>query len=691
MFKATQQLFTLIVILLAFATTASAAVVINEIMYNTPGSPDIEWLELYNSGDSAIELDDWYLLDSDPLHPICLLSGDLGPGQFLVVVGDFNEFTPQYPGVSNVNVNDFDPNGTGFGLSNSSDTINLYDDDGELQDTVTYFDSGDWPNSADGDGPSLELVSPLLENNVSSAWDPSLVTYGTPGQQNSTFMDNQAPIIHDTDREPRLPVSGQDVLITALVSDQEGLQSVELFVDIGAGFVVQAMIDDGNHGDGAAADSLFGASIASQPDGTLVKYYVQATDALGQITTKPSTAPVAYRAYTVGHMVPPLFVSEIVANNATGMVDEMGENDDWVEIWNGGLFPVDLTGMYLTDNLGDHRNWMLPSVVLQPAQFYIVWCDGDTEQGINHASFGLASSGEEIGLYDNEEGGNTIIDGFIFGIMAPDASYGMVQALDKSGKIMGERGQEYYAIPSPGFVNNGTYLSDVVINEFQTTSLGGGVDDWVEFYNRGEQTIDISGWWVSDDRATPMRWSFPPGTMLQPDSHYLVDEITLGFSFSSSGEEVMLTESDGITGMDFQSFGVQQPDVSLGRTNDGIPYWSYFDVPTPGTANIDGDTSDADGNAAPTVFRVDSAYPNPFNPSTTISFTLPQSEEVVVKVYSLDGRLVRTINAGVMGAGSQKILFNGMDDFGCPLASGTWFATVRTGSASDVVKMLLLK
>lgn len=690
-------LFVSVIFVIVWATVASSAIVINEIMYNSPGSPDVEWVELFNSGDVSVELDDWYLLDDNFTHPVCLLSGNLEPGQYLVVVGDFILFSSVHPGVTNTNVNAFDPGGAGFGLGNSNDSVQLFTDDGVLHDIVTYLDGGAWPGSADGDGPSLELVSPFLENNAGSAWDPSLILNGTPGVQNSTFTTNQAPTIHDTDREPRLPDETQFVLINALVSDQEGLASVQLFVDTGAGFVAVPMYDDGNHGDGAAADSLFAASIAPQSDGSLVRYYVQATDAIGQVTTKPSSAPLAFHAYTVGHTPSTLWVSEIVANNVAGMVDEMGEHEDWVEIFNPGGSAVDLTGMFLTDNLGDHRNWMLPPVILESMEFYIVWCDGQPEQGVNHASFSLSAGGEEIGLYDSEQGGNTLIDGFEYGLMGADISFGMGHrpmifvpgAWDNWGSPL-ELGNEYFPTPTPGEHNGWEYLSDVVINEILTTSNSGGIDDWVEFYNRGQTSVDISGWWVTDTHNTPMRWSFPGGTVLPPGGHYVVSEVTLGFSFSSLGEEVMLTAPDGITGMDYLPFSDQQPDLSLGRAADGLPLWSIFNTPTPGMPNPDPATPAVD-DVAPSVLSINGVYPNPFNPSTTIGFALPQSGEVGVQIFSLDGRLVRTINAGVFDSGPQQILFNGLDDYGHPLASGTWFAKVSCGSASDVVKMMLVK
>ncbi len=675
---------------------AHADVVINEIMYNTLGSPDVEWIELYNTGPSTVELDDWYLIDSDPSHPHCNLVGDLPAGGFLVVVGDFALFTPQYPLVTNLNVNDFDPNETGFGLSNGGDTIFMYDDDGELVDTVAYDDGGAWPGSPDGDGPSLELVNPGLDNSIPSSWDASLVDWGTPGQVNSVFQDNQAPIIHDTDRDPKLPQADDEVLITALVSDASDLDRVELFVDSGSGFISGPMFDDGAHGDGAAADSLFGATIEAMPVGTLVRYYVAAYDDFGNVVTKPSDAPASFRAYTVGYNpVSTLQVTEIMASNATSLADEFGEFDDWVEIGNYGPDPVDLTGMFLTDNFGDHRKWMLPEVVLDANGYLVIWCDNEPEQGPLHANFKLSGGGEDIALYDSEEHGNTLIHGFGFGLQNEDMTFGLYLIFvgvpdpeKSSGLVFAE--PEYLSSPTPGSYNSAEPLSLVVINEFLTTSDAGGIDDWIEFHNRSNQAVDISGWAVSDDSDDPLKWVFPANTILAAGDYIVVDEVELDFSLSSSGEMIQLSSADGQTGLDFIAFGQQQPDISYGRDGGLISHWAFIDPPTPGTFNPSA-LSPVGEDHLPTVLKVTGVHPNPFNPITKIHFELPREARVSVVIYGLDGRLVRTIDGGVMSAGSADLVFDGLDDQGRRLASGAFFARVQAAGEVAVVKMMMVK
>ncbi len=83
--------------------------------------------------------------------------------------------------------------------------------------------------------------------------------------------------------------------------------------------------------------------------------------------------------------------------------------------------------------------------------------------------------------------------------------------------------------------------------------------------------------------------------------------------------------------------------------------------------------------------------PNPFNPKTTIRFDLPQAQVARVAVYALDGRLVRTLLSESLAAGSHAVEWNGTDQRGCAVASGTYFCRIEAGSSSATRKMLLAK
>jgi len=84
-------------------------------------------------------------------------------------------------------------------------------------------------------------------------------------------------------------------------------------------------------------------------------------------------------------------------------------------------------------------------------------------------------------------------------------------------------------------------------------------------------------------------------------------------------------------------------------------------------------------------------YPNPFNPSTTISFSLGSAERVVIDVYNIRGQMVRSLVSGVYGAGSHTVVWNGCADDGVSVGSGVYFYRMVSGGFSEVRKMLLLK
>ncbi len=91
------------------------------------------------------------------------------------------------------------------------------------------------------------------------------------------------------------------------------------------------------------------------------------------------------------------------------------------------------------------------------------------------------------------------------------------------------------------------------------------------------------------------------------------------------------------------------------------------------------------------TYRLDQNYPNPFNPTTNISFTLPATERVTLKIYDMTGREVKTLVSGVMSAGTHVVTWNGTDNNGTHLASGTYFYTLQVNGHKLYRKMTLLK
>jgi C1A family cysteine protease len=85
-------------------------------------------------------------------------------------------------------------------------------------------------------------------------------------------------------------------------------------------------------------------------------------------------------------------------------------------------------------------------------------------------------------------------------------------------------------------------------------------------------------------------------------------------------------------------------------------------------------------------------YPNPFNPTTAISYTVPEpGAEVRLTVYDLAGRVVRTLVEGVEQGGDHVVVWHGRDDAGRPVGSGVYFYRLVVGSESVERKMVMLK
>jgi hypothetical protein len=297
-------------------------VVINEIMYHPYSAalkaedPRLEYIELFNSGQGPVSLAGWQFTQGiEFTFPDTILPA----GGYLVVAADVGAFKSAYPGVSNV------IGGWTGRLSDSGETITLCSALGATVDEVPYADEGDWgvrelgpvdvghrgwqwSDQTDGGGKSLELINPGLPNEYGQNWAAGTEVGGTPGRVNSTASADIAPLIEDVMHAPAIPGPADRVTVTARVID-ESTQGVTVRLryrvdrstytnantypqENPADFGAVTMMDDGAHDDGAPGDGLYGARIPPQPDGTIIEFYVEATDSGGRTRTWPAPSVV---------------------------------------------------------------------------------------------------------------------------------------------------------------------------------------------------------------------------------------------------------------------------------------------------------------------------------------------------------------------------------------------------------------
>lgn len=102
-------------------------------------------------------------------------------------------------------------------------------------------------------------------------------------------------------------------------------------------------------------------------------------------------------------------------------------------------------------------------------------------------------------------------------------------------------------------------------------------------------------------------------------------------------------------------------------------------------------TTSIEASAPPARIRLGANYPNPFNPSTTLPLSLPRDGRVELAVYDAAGRRVRTLLSGLLPAGEREAVWDGRDDAGRALASGTYFAGLRSAGGLQVRPLTLVR
>ncbi len=97
------------------------------------------------------------------------------------------------------------------------------------------------------------------------------------------------------------------------------------------------------------------------------------------------------------------------------------------------------------------------------------------------------------------------------------------------------------------------------------------------------------------------------------------------------------------------------------------------------------------GAKIPTQFALMDNYPNPFNPTTTIKYDLPEAGLATLTIYDIQGCLVNILQSGFQLPSSYQVQWNGVDDFGHAVSTGVYFARLDAGNFSQTIKMLMIK
>lgn len=291
-------------------------------------------------------------------------------------------------------------------------------------------------------------------------------------------------------------------------------------------------------------------------------------------------------------------ITELMSSNKSTLPDDHGDYPDWIELANLGEQAESLLGFGLSDDPSRVR-YLLPDITLAPGEYILIYASGVEQAQAGaalHTPFKLSSIGESVVLFN---AAGDPVDQVDMPSMGADESYAR----------QGERFTKTDA-PTPGYPNTTegreTFVraftiedSPLQLNEMMASNRSILVDkdgeyvDWIELYNNGSETIDLSQYALSDDPSRPIQWRFPAGASIAPGGYYLVyasgkniadpDAPHTNFSLRAEGETVLLSDLLGHT-LDQTSYDNLKDDTVWARRMDFSP-WLASDTPTPGAAN----------------------------------------------------------------------------------------------------------
>ena len=612
------------------------AIVFSEIMYN-PAAPDASYVELYNSSDAAFDLSGWRVNGIDYTFPF----GSVIAGrQYLALVKNRAGFSSAFPGATAFG--QFDGN-----LDLDGETISLLKPGAIgspdiVIDQIRYEARAPWAGLANGTGPALQLIDPDQDNSRASNWGDRQgwrqVIYtgniATNGINFLVFMN----LIGDVHIDDLSLVTGTQAGVGPNILLNPGFEEPlsGTWTNLGnhSNTVISTTVKhSGNaslhiiaNGPGGASATVrqfipvFTGYTSTVVTCTLSYWYLPSNNGSNVVfrtnpgslfasTTgfKPVVATPGF-ANSVADTLPAydeLWLNELQAENTTGPLDNANESDPWIELFNAGASPITLEGYYLADNYDTNlTQWPFPSgSSIAPGEFKIVWADGQTGQTAGaslHTSFRLNTATGSVALVRLVNDAPQITDYLTYGGLPAGLSYGDYPD-----------GQPFNRVNMPDATPGTTNIArpiNVGINEWLAGNTNGIADpadgqyeDWFELYNAGTNTVDLSGYWLTDEPGNPGNYFLVPTNgqyTIAPGGFLLVwadneaaqnsparADLHVNFQLSKTGESIALYAPDKRTVVDQINFGLQVDDLTEGRFPDGAAFISALTMPTPRAAN----------------------------------------------------------------------------------------------------------
>ena len=339
---------------------------------------------------------------------------------------------------------------------------------------------------------------------------------------------------------------------------------------------------------------LVGLAVSSHGQGQLATArFRELSDGTGQVSiaTPSKSEPLAQSSRRTQ-----LVISEIMYDPHQSESRDL----EFVELYNPfGTF-IDISGYKLSGDI----DYLFPAGTVLPAGSFLVVARNPADV---QAFYGLKQVfGPYRGSRPNEGGTlrlrhrtDALFLEIQYGTRAPwpDAAHGLGHSLVLARPSYGENDPRAWAASdrrdgSPGRAESIEYepMRDIVINEFLANSDEPLVD-FIELYNHSNESVDISGCWLSDDKSLLIGstnahgFRFPPDTQIPPRGFISIDQNQLAFALDSGGEMLFLSNSNLTRVIDAVTYSGQRSGISSGRYPDGSPDFYPLKDRTPGIPN----------------------------------------------------------------------------------------------------------
>jgi hypothetical protein len=693
------------------------SIVINEIMFS-PAGGEPEWIEVYNTTNDSINLKNWIISDVFTTPAVAKINYDvyISGKSFLTIARDssiknYHRSIPSKMVVVNLPV-----------LNNDVDGVVLKDNRSAVIDSVLY--SSLWGGTS---GYSLERkqynLSSLLQNNWSSSLDIEL---STPGRVNSISPKNYDLTISEISFQPRYPIPGDDVIISAKIKNNGVAQaqnfSVSFLFDSDNNNKVDSLLEMKSNLNLAAGDSLI--LLSANPLKNL------SSKILAAIQIDFAQDEDLFNNYGENSIEPGFAQKSLVINEV--MYDPINGEPEWIEIQNTSSTSLNLKNWSISDLYSTPTKAFIDyqDLVLLPNEFLIIAKDTSVKNFHPHinciikaVNFGsLNSSGDGIFIYDFR---NAIIDSVVYKSSWGGQKGSSIERISKE-KFSNDSSNWVTSLSmhrsTPGSSNSvlnipNYKINDIVINEILfDPELDNS--EFVEFYNLSNDSINLGGWKIYDEKGNFYKL-IETGLLLPPNEYFIliadslaikkyshlnvhqykniINESSIGLT--NSGELVLLKDIRGNT-IDSVWYTdkwhnkniITTKNKSLERINpilssNEIFNWSTSVSPEGSTPAKVNSIYTSNSNLLSNI----SVSPNPFSPDndgfedfTIINYSLSQPiSQVRIKIFDSKGRLVRTL-ANNQASGSQgSIIFNGLDDDGNSLRIGIYIILLEAINSNN--------